>query len=511
MCRGRQKIKMNEKFYKLQCPTCSRRLKISSRSLAKSIVCPRCNAKFSIDTDSNSVVAEDNDLFGPPVSEEFSSERMEGDAFENLDIDKVVTSNRAAKESKAAKPESVDVLQAGAGSSANANSAAEQWQQEKKVQSKLDESLQRNGIGLLILSIGLAAVPFIAGKVEGLNSIIHYLPAVAVVVAFMSSFMLAFSLRRSSITAILMCAVPFLLIGVVSMVGYFLFLAPNSTRSAVEEEQLVADEELQKDESEDLLLDKDAVENNVAAQFVPPQNRNRENIRRPVNPEKAPEIPQPERKVETEVSSFKPSELDIPKIAETKSELREELVAGAVATDNRWKLEKLLTRMNTELSKGGFSHDKIRSGNFPRGLGISKLVGKSSVFGLASYTESPILGFDICHQAGLEDIWIDLIVPVRQKKREFEDSFVVPENARLVGIRFNMDQVGILGVQPVYRIGDAGNVYGPWSGQAAAHEDRTLPELISETGVFGFVLYRDQLNLIGVRLITNSASDSPIH
>lgn len=494
---------MSENVYKLQCPTCSRRLKISSSSLAKSIVCPRCNARFTVDTQSNSVILSDNELFGPPVSEEFSSGRTMDVGFENMDVEQVVHKSRQKEMVNAARGQATEA------SSEVESSVAENWRNEKQVQSKLDESLQRNGIGLLILSIGFVAVPFLAGNIDSMKAVVRYLPAVAVVVAFLSSFMLAFSMRRSSIAAILMCSLPFLVIGALSMVGYFWFLDIDAKAEDKIAQDVIEDNDGDADPFNDLLLDKDAVQNNAASKFVPPGNRNRENVRRPVSPDKIVEKSKPQFDVNE--SKLRPSEIGKSNIPteDFSSTLRKELKTADLIADNRRKLSNLKTRMNDELSKGLFSNNLCKSSNFPEAFELSKLIGRSSVFGTASYSASPINGFDFCHFDGMEDEWIDLVVPI-VGAAEFGDSFVVPNDSHLIGMRFNADKLGILGIQPVFLTENSERVYGPWSGQAAS-ENKNLPSFISGYDIHGFVLYRDQFNLIGIRLVLNSASNNPIN
>ena len=488
---------MAEKVYKLQCPTCDRRLKVSVRSIAKTIVCPRCNARFTFDSQSNSAVADRRDLFGPPVSDDFSSEPASTkDAFENIDIEQVV-----AQATGPSRKLNKDDAQQHNRDNRSESQVASEWQKEKKVQSKFDESLQRNGIGLLILSIGLAAVPFFAGEADSLKPLMFYLPASAVVVAFLSSFMLAFAMRRSSIAAILLCGLPFVLIGTFSMVGFFWFLDGGKSKPAfVVEEEAIEEEGLAINDNE--LLDKGAVIDNAAAKFVPPKNRNRENIRRPVRPDEIAD----EHPVAPDVSesNLKPSEMTKPREMpddKTVDELRGELKRANAISKNRNKVEILTARLDDEFSNALVSDSTIRSGDMRAGrFMFSKLAGKSTVYGKASFVFDPVVGLDIGHYDGVEDQWIDYIAPIVGAP-EFSDSFVVPDDSKFVGLRFNFQGGGILGVQPVYSNSQSKKALGPWMGVAATPGHGKPVELISKNEIYGLVVYRERLKLVGVRLI----------
>ena len=161
---------------------------------------------------SNTAVVQQEDLFGPPVSKDFS---QHPDPFEN--IDQLVGQEKKSKSFKN-KETALNPAE---------KEAMDGWSKNKKVSSKFEDSLSRNGIGLLILSAGLSLLPFVANSVEELKSFLFLAPMIAAGLAFVASFVLAYSLRRSNIGMVLVSGLPFILIGMIALGGHY-YLKANS-------------------------------------------------------------------------------------------------------------------------------------------------------------------------------------------------------------------------------------------------------------------------------------------
>ncbi len=490
---------MEENSIKLQCPTCRQRLKIHAKSLAKSIVCPKCNGRFRITEQLKPKNVDRKELFGPPQSSMMSFEDSSADLFD--DIDNVIESEALDRTEKPAPPR----IEPAGSANTNASTVAEQWRNQKKVLSKSDESLNRNGTGLTILAFGLATVPMFASQVDSLQTYLGYLPPVAVGISFVAAFMLAYAKRRESVGAIILRCMPFCCVCFLAAVSFLFFVEPPPMQSLAGEKNEV-EQPFPKDDQP--LLDKSAVENNAAANFAPPHKKfDNELVPVAPNPVEADDN-ETENPLENEnplpKSSLKPSKIVVGGPVEhepLETELQRGLALAKKVSENTDKIRVFKDRAINKLNRFLISKDRFVTGaEYGKKIGFSKCVGRETVYGTALFADEPIRGFDVGHMQGLEDNHFEFMVPIVGEP-EFTDSFVVSQGSRFSGLRLNFDNQGIIGVQPIATTSDGLTKKGDWIGQSPTSAAGQIKTIMAKFNICGFVVYRDQFDTVGLRLI----------
>ena len=202
---------MKDRKIKLACPTCERKLKLGDSQIGKPVVCPKCHTKFRIN---NSMIAEvigrgssysntesierDQELVGPPSTGK--------GAFEDIDV---LFAPEAVEEhvrqiERVPAPEQPP--------SPTPSSAAQRWQRDKQVETKLDRRMGQNGIGLLIFAAALGLLPLFGASVNELQPLLPYLPWTAVGVAFVGTVLYTSSKRRRGFGTIILSMFPLVFI-----------------------------------------------------------------------------------------------------------------------------------------------------------------------------------------------------------------------------------------------------------------------------------------------------------
>ena len=510
-------INMADNFVRINCPTCDRRLKIPQRSVEKAIVCPKCNTTFRVDEQSNTVVMEGrNDLFGPPVSDEYSNGDFDSNAFGDIDriIDQVAQDAEDDGKPLFQGPKTVRQLEVQTAS--NARAAADETKREPEAgKTKFEKSLGNNGVGLLILAVGICLIPFAAGNVTGLRPTLIYLPVVAILIAFVGCFMLAYSRRRESLASLVLACMPLMFMGLLCFGSYYYsknFLPEKKLsrmeRIALEEaEAAMADEmnevaameagqaeRVEKDEADRLTMDPNSINNNAASNFVPKRNP------KPIAPTDVPanKITPPEPHspaIESSINTS-PESRDAADQLESADPLARELAAASNRNSKAEKLQKLRLRMQNDLLKGSASHSQIREPALLQQYKLTEVAGRSTVFGFAHYSELPIRGLDFGYRND-KDKLIDLVVPVVDEF-QFKDSIVPPRGSRMVGVNVAVVGNGVVGLQGIFDQG-AKQRLGDWMG-SRPRGSKTI-RLEAGGDIYGVIVYRDQLTAVGIQLI----------
>jgi len=78
-----------------------------------------------------------------------------------------------------------------------------------------------SGVGLLLLAFGLCLVPLFSDSLDGMQWTLPYLPTVAVGLAFIACFMMAYSKRRSSISSVILAILPLPFVVLLSLGSYY--------------------------------------------------------------------------------------------------------------------------------------------------------------------------------------------------------------------------------------------------------------------------------------------------
>lgn len=545
---------MKDRTIRFQCPACERRLKMPEPRPGKTIVCPKCNCQFKVDPRLGPVMVQGgrNEIFGPPVDQALVDDRslardFNPHAFDDIDhlinaveddqvqprptkkprtpVTQTPVKNRPTRskrrrrgdrEKKSRREKVVDT--------------ANKWAQEKVTRTKTDEKFQRNGIGLLILSVGLAVLPFVGADVEGLQAILPYVPMVGLATAFSGSFMLAWSMRRGNLRAVIWSGVWFVLIGLLCLGGYAYQTSITGTpRAGIEGGAENADSMDEPEAADKLLIDPDSLDNNAAARFKPSKHiRPLADDKRPAAAaepvEKPAAIRQPST-AETESgagdadaedtvreSRLRPSELKTdrnkrPKPAPGK-ELESELKTAKAISLNNEKRNRLLQRISRVLNKGYVNRDVVQSPDDLRErFVVSEVAGKATVYGIAYYFDGPVSGFDTAYPENRPDSSFDLIVPIIDAP-EFRDSITaIDSESQITAVNLNIDvSEGVVGLQAIFRTpGDSGKPkISKWIGRSTDH-----PVTIEADGhrVHGVVTYKQQLKTVGVALVLSNSSE----
>ncbi len=539
---------MKDHAIKLQCPACQRHLKIPRLNPKKAIVCPKCNGRFRIDAQQQAHVDTGRKgWFGPLTNRvvvndagRTAPQEIQG-AFE--DIDHLLAGDKSTDRSLSPKSdgsnrktsvtqscsEAAEASLSAKGTGSNQSrglDSGERWAREKCAMSKSDERLQRNGLGLLVLATGLALLPFVGRHVEGLQTILPYMPLTSAGLAFIGSFMLACSLRRGNLAAVLFSGLPFLLIGLVGLGGYY-YQSAVVVKNAVDQfvqangpEILnpVGDQEFEPDESDvmdvDLnSIDQNSIDNNAASNFVPPRHE------QPLAAGKKPALaPVPDNSVNTEPEHRLTAEKTVDREPEAQrfeaeasgdSAIAAELKSALEISLNAEKAVRLRDRIAAEMTRGHVNRQTVVSPvQLQERFVLSKVAGESTVYGVAYFLTVPIRGLDVAFSADGSTRTLEQIVPIIGES-EFGDSIVpIEEGSALIGLNVNVQPQGVVGLQGLFtKVGDQAQSAGHWAGQ----EPRDGPTTTIETAgrsVHGIVAYRSKLKIVGIALILARNSDA---
>lgn len=550
---------MREKTIRLECPVCHRGLKIDQLKSGKTIVCPRCNSLFKMDDNQRPVaVPGRNELFGPPVQHARSDERkiptdgpVKG-AFEDIDHlfeEKHIVPgsapdskpDRRSRESaskgnrkrQSALPSPDETLsqrrrrqhqasrEQAAQQSAKqqrtprrpAPSASEVWAQQKQTMSKSDERLQRNGIGLLILAVGLGAFPFIGQDIEELKPLLPWMPVAAVVVAVVGSFLLALSQRRAPLAGLLRAAIPLICICLLAL-GAYLFQQPLKSAAAIDDAETGI---VEPDANPDLPVDDrldfnaDEINNNPASKFVPPRKD------RPLASGRAPVVvaepnPRPADSPPGETAA-PANESGIPENAENtarpvrpnnrdSSTTRAELARAVRASANDARREILTRRTESELIKGFVSRDELRRPDeLKSNFVLSETAGQQTVYGIARFHVEPIQGIDAAFPANDIGSYLDMIVPI-VGPAEFSNSIApANRNSRLSALEVVVVADEVRGIRAVFTEPTNRQIRSSWLGLSGDDEGSVTTISAGNRKVYGVVTYKNGLKTTGVALI----------
>ena len=438
-------------------------------------------------------------------------------AFE--DIDALFSDDDIADHAKqiASTPSAAETVQSSERTTAQPRDAATtQWQREKRGSSKGDEKLGRNGIGLLILATGLAALPFFAGSVKELTWLIPYLPGAALTIAFLGTFLLAISKRRRGCGTIILSLFPFVFIAMACAGGYFYskYILPSTPVEIAqqnEEEGVVGVGERGNVDDpgplpgDRITIDRDAINNNPAAKFVP--------RRGDPKADKQP-APQPDERrptgsaVRAEADGFqvapsgRPGRREefqpfaIPANAEAETNRSERIILPG--SKKRNSLLQRADKIKALVSRGEFHGADERC----EGCSISKVIGEATVYGVAFIAdEIPIRGFDFLGSSS--NATLEIVAPFSGGQPLFDDSqFSRDEKMVLQGFNINrQNDEGVIGLQGIYSDGLGRTELGSWIGRAATDDEFSSIRIEADQRLTGFVLYRHRFRTVGIGLV----------
>ena len=507
---------MSKGTIKIKCPTCDRRLKVPRKSLHKSIVCPKCNSSFRVDDQSNTLKLDGtNELFGPPVSDDFSSGQFD-------DIDSIVEQiSRNAKKSEPKEPpteaaEPTPNLRPKRGPTTVRELEAQTAKpkpdpSEKLVKTKQEKSLGNNGIGLLILAVGVGLIPFAAGSVIPLRGMLWMMPMVAVGLAFVACFMLAYSKRRESIASLILACMPLLFISILGFASHYYTrhmlpeleaIAPPAIVELEEEEALaqpvVIEEKAEPeiDPKDRLTIDPESITNNAASRFVPARSNTSSFTKPEIDKEPTANTSvTDDNVVDSTIANDSTSRAN-----NNEGPIAKELRNALLVSTNDEKYDSLQARLQNELLRGVVSKGKIQRPNDLQKYRLSEIAGRSTVFGMAHYSRQPVVGIDFAERKNAVDGLIDMVAPIVDFGH-FKDSIVAKNESRLVGLNVFAVEEGIRGVQAVFSNGQQ-KVTSDWAGvEPSRQSDITTLSVAAET-VHGIVVYRDKLAAVGIQLVT---------
>ncbi len=527
---------MSEETVKIQCPNCERRLKILATKVAKAIVCPKCNTRFKLDQSNSAVVDGENELFGPPISDNYSAGLFEEDIDHLLDDQRESTRKQPKQQEKKKRTRKQlkygrDAKQGKKGQatgkdadSASSNDAVnEAWNKEKRVTTKFEESLQRNGIGLLILATGLAMIPFFAGNVEGIQEYLSYFPIAAAAIAFLASFMIAQSMRRSNIASILLSGIPFLLICAISLGAYyyisnFVNVAGNDSSAADRVGQVDSDESAAVDPNDDkFTFDADSLDNSPAAKFVPqlkpkPKPQPRTDLdsdgssdSRTATDNSSSRNPSSRPSSRIGNSELRPNRFPSPPdsgdATETESEVGKDLKTALQISRTSDKTKAIELRLQQSLRKGLVSKGQIRKpSDLSTRYQLSDIAGRSTVYGIAHFSNRPMVGLDAARNLNGLDEGLYLFAPIIDEP-EFEDSMVAGDGNSFVGINVHFTDDALVGVQSVFANAQGVESKSDWIGNPPQGNSFKKLRTSASSVLHGVVVYRQQLEAVGLQLI----------
>lgn len=495
---------MSKDTVKTQCPSCGRKLKIPTSKSGKSIVCPQCNNKFKFD---QPIAAGDaQEELTAPIGNKFSAGLFEED-IDDLLADAPKPAPKPKKKVRKRKQLKYQSQQASTQNQpVDEEDPQAAWQNEKRVTTDRQESLHRNGVGLIILAIGLAMLPFFARSVEALSPVLPYLPIAAVVLAFFASFMIALSLRRSNIGTILISGFPFLLICLLALGSYFYTRTQTPVEPVAQTE--VSDQEEPVKGNDKFTIDRDRIEENAASKFVPPlkaKPKVSDFVEQPRQSQ--PEPVAPEAKVPE--SNLDPRAIVTPRKSrferdDQSGDFEQQLRLATRHANNSDKLQALLEREKRELQKGLVSNDTIKSPlRFNDKWQLSNVAGRKTVYGVVYYLGRGINGLDVAHHPDDVDRFFDIFMPI-SRAAQFEDSIASSApSSRFVGLNVIASVDGISGLQGVFRANDQ-EVLTDWVGESPERGTAVEKLRVESERLIGIVVYRNQLKATGIRLVGSS-------
>ena len=506
---------MSNQYFKLKCPKCQRRLKVPSANLERRFVCPKCNTRFLIDEQLQVVLPQNHDLYGNPGCDDLNDDLSSSNA--DCPFDKVqefihhikpAVRNRDLSPSPAAKTETGhDFLKAT--KTAEVNTAA--LSEVVAELSMNDASLYRNGVWLLILSIGLCLLPFATNHSMGLGRVLAYMPFVSMFVALVGSFMMAFSMRRGNLGAVLMCGLPFFVISLISLGGHFYVRSLARAEAPSTDLQFASEIELP-DGADRIVIDRDFVVENPAAKFVPPQH----DLRVLGDGKKPVERPEPDPAV-TRLGATGSDSNHNNRPRPTAPQKRQPLAVvpnpgvaeelqRAVAFDiDARKKSAIRERIESHLDKSLISLDHMQS---PEPWGqpyrLTPVAGRATVYGVAYMARQSLVGFDIVTVADTTNRRIGQVIPIMGVP-EFRDSVAAPQGFRFVGLNAHFASNGLVGLQGVFQSSDTGKIeLSPWVGQPANARSSISIHTTNNGSVYGIVTYKDKWDTVGLRLIEST-------
>ncbi len=550
---------MSDKFLKVECPSCHRRLKVFQSKRHKKVLCPRCNSLFFVELPgdrepSTRLVPNRNKLFGPPVHRDFiRAEMAESEAsdsselgdsanevplgkaypFEDLPVDDLVN-----RETSRGPTELIEI------------DKAVTWKMEhSEIQTSFDEACQRYGIGLVIFSVAILIVPLLHFQWLRIQPAIQAMQTIGVALGTLGVAMVALSMRRKWRRALATLMAQSLLIAalyVYTRVDGQRFEKNNSELARLTRDQEQSSAQDTDADQHDLEIGRTIIENNPAERFVPPKTSM---APRTIKGDRDLELPPPlerfnrlpvsksrasdsESTVDRSAlsSTFRPNDESYvtPPIVGTLNTAspfenhREAFKSAAQlasefaqATSLFQRVEAVLPRepdmskrqvlieRTRQMNKGLVNHFEIKTKHLADNYQLSDSAGVSTVFGVAHYRDLPIMGIDVCSN---NDNGLDQIVPVGGP-REFDDALVGEAGYFLVGLSINYDNE-VIGIQANFAPAENGvldmarQVSSPWYGTPPS---RQSTRSINSNGrpVYGIVVYRNQLKIVGVSLVTS--------
>jgi hypothetical protein len=396
----------------------------------------------------------------------------------------------------------------------------------------------------MILSFGLSLLPLAAGAVPWVQEFLPMLLAAALLLAFLSCFMLAYSRRRENMASVILAVMPLLFVGFLSFGTYYLannFLPNLDTANLLDgnddddagpffepepplnldgdgrADEPNKDEEPEIDKSDRLTMDPNSINNNPAARFVPKRNQ------KPVAPMVSPSsgrdgavVADESGKVERNVSGQqRPTERgadertpDRKPLLADRNEAAEQLEDSIKRKAMRQRYQRLLERTEQDVDAGSLQKGYVSVGEVRRpdelrnDFELSSIAGRLTVYGTAYYSRHEIAGFDLAFRDDRDQVF-DVVVPTVETG-EFKESLVPPPGFRMRGLNVLLDDAGVRGMQCIYSKGARSDV-GPWVGQTPGSESVIQLDVVGD--LHGLVVYRDGWSVVGLQLITRSSDD----
>ena len=486
---------MKDRSIKLACPACERKLKMGDSQIGKAIVCPRCNTKFRIN---NSMIAEIIGRGSGTAAETVLRDKeivraagMGNGAFE--DIDALFSSNDIASHAKQIETRRQRKRE---GENVQQEDPEIRWKKQKRTVTKSDERLARNGIGLLIVAATLSLLPFFAATVPELKWLLPYLPLTAIAIAFLATFLVTLSNRRSGFASIILSLFPLVFIGIASTGGhyYLRYLAPEKAKADVDEKASETEPQPNHDDGR-ITVDRESINENPASKFVPPRHAQTSGDFKPslMRGKSSPKEPDDSLLEDRSGVNAKAK----PILNESDRELAQQLDQPINLLEN--KRDAMIERIEEEGTRALVSRGKIRQKKLHTQFTFSKVVGETTVYGTLFVVDGLVQGFDVL--LAEENPTIAVVTPFSGKPPFLDSQFDKESNLPLTGINIHRSNQGIVGLQGCYSDGVDNNLVSSWTGQAPDDDDGFVTIRSAPGQLAGFVLYRDKMHTVGLGLV----------
>ena len=166
------------------------------------------------------------------------------------------------------------------------------------------------------------------------------------------------------------------------------------------------------------------------------------------------------------------------------------------------KRRTLLRRIADQDMKSLVSRTQFR-GQALEDYSVSRVAGETTVYGMAYLSNSSLKGFDF--MLSRTNPTIEFVVPSDQP--QFEDSQHGSQRSySLIGINIYRQDIGILGVQGIFG-GDTGErEVGPWVGTPPPDDEKISIRPAPGKQPIGFVVYRNGMRTVGLGLVVKDAN-----